>query len=305
MISKEKIICPNCTVLNNSTYIWYVFDPVDISNNSIQTKFCLRECNACNIRFKLDYYSEEQLNDYYSHLPKHTWKWEITNTIVDLFKIRKGIILKYINTWDILDVGCFAWDFLVYLWDTFKRFWLEPSDIVLPQWIEKYSSSLEEYDFQWKKFDLVTLLDVVEHIKKPKDFFDKIEKIVKDNWYILIDTWNYDSVVSKSLWTEWWYYNIIWHCTFWNYQSLKKILNDRWFVVKENLQTNRWDGLFNKHFFLAIIYKTFKSFYKYIRIFNLKINFLENFYNHAPPIYLYNDHILVLAQKITTPWNAQ
>jgi hypothetical protein len=281
---------------NNINLLWIVFDPVNINHEKEQISFELYECEDCYLRYKADYYSDEQLEKFYANLPNNTRSSSIDKSTKKLMEKRKILINKYLTSWTIMDIWCFNGHFLEYLWNKYQRYWVEPSDVSLPKWITKIQSSFEDYKPGWNTFDLVLLLDVMEHIKDPHWFLNKVDKVISKKWFIIIDTGDFSSINAKIFWVQWWYYNMLSHCTFYSSKSLSKILWDLWFTVLENIKTDRrWFSF--RMFILASIYKIFKVIAKYTYLY--KISFFKKYYFHTPPIFMYKDHSLILAQKNT------
>lgn len=96
---------------------------------------------------------------------------------------------------NLLDIGCGAGQFLKFCSEN-TDYKLHGSDFCddsvsyLQQLIGKenyyYRKKIEEVDFAGKKFGLITLWGVLEHVPNPRDIFGKCSTILDDNGFILI-----------------------------------------------------------------------------------------------------------------------
>lgn len=105
--------------------------------------------------------------------------------------IREEIIKKYIKDKDVLDVGCVGQTTAYNLWDEMKPFAKSLAGIDMVPSKDKgiVFGNMENYLFG-KKFDVVLLGDIVEHVDNQGLLLDNIKKHMKPESYLIITTPN-------------------------------------------------------------------------------------------------------------------
>lgn len=122
----------------------------------------------------------------------------------------------------ILDIGCYTGNFLAGLPDNFKKYGIEPSDMASrsasSKGIDVLGKTLDMMD-SGNTFDVVVLIDVVEHVLDVKQILNQALVCVKENGLLIISTGNPDcffwKTVSKSMF---WYSLFAEHVTFPSYK---------------------------------------------------------------------------------------
>lgn len=119
-------------------------------------------------------------------------------------------IAEFTPSGQMLEIGCANGFFLD---EARKRGWtvtgIEPS-----RWAGEYakeklgikilSSTLEECDFKDAFFDVVVMLDVIEHLHSPRSALQIINRILKPEGLLVITTPDVDSFLSRLLQAKWW-----------------------------------------------------------------------------------------------------
>ncbi|MCX7974690.1 MAG: class I SAM-dependent methyltransferase [Candidatus Aminicenantes bacterium] len=128
----------------------------------------------------------------------------------------------------LLDVGAATGLFLD---EAKKRGWqvlgIEPSrwavEIAQKQGLKVFQGSLEDFKIDDQRYDVITLIDVLEHTPNPRKIVEKVQKLLKPQGLILIVTPDLESFLAKLTGRYWWHYRPA-HLVFFNRQSLKKLL---------------------------------------------------------------------------------
>ncbi len=108
-----------------------------------------------------------------------------------------------------------------------------------------------------KTYDLVTILDVLEHLLAPKKALENIYKLT--NKYLILSVPNFNSITSR-------FQVLLWkipennterkgHCYWFNKKVLEKLLNDTWFEIIEW----KYNTIFNNNFIFKFLLKNFPS----------------------------------------------
>ena len=112
----------------------------------------------------------------------------------------------------ILDIGCGSGLLVKEFKDLdYEAYGLEPSKFLAGEAkknnLSVYHGTLENYNFL-DEFDLVTLIDVIEHVQNPVGLLNQIRNSLKEGGYLLIITPKRDSFFRFILGFKWWHYRI-------------------------------------------------------------------------------------------------
>ena len=129
----------------------------------------------------------------------------------------------------LLDIGCAAGFFLQY---AIKQGWQGHGIDILPDWIplamenlnlkNVQCSALEDVRFANETFDVVTLWDLIEHLRHPMDCLRRINQLMKVGGHLAIWTPNVrNAVLLTDQWTGYWPRQ---HLYFFSLESLTALL---------------------------------------------------------------------------------
>ena len=92
---------------------------------------------------------------------------------------------------------------------------------------------LTEYD---RKFNLITMWAVIEHLHHPEKFLKKIYSDLEDNGILYISTCRADGIgFMKFFDSKWRFYNFPEHLNFFSLKNIKKVLKQNGFKVKKTV----------------------------------------------------------------------
>lgn len=143
------------------------------------------------------------------------------------------------NKGKILDVGCSSGMLLSEAAkDGWKAYGIDPSI-----WAYKMAKQLhnltihnktfESFNNQKRKFDAVTMLDVIEHVKNPRQIFQKVKLLLKEDGIFCLVTPNYGSLTAKILGKRWWGIRLA-HLSYFRFEDLKKLIEEAGLeIIKE------------------------------------------------------------------------
>lgn len=100
---------------------------------------------------------------------------------------------------------------------------------------------LEEAHFPDSSFDIVTIFEVIEHLKDPLSLLKECKRLLKPDGILGIRTGNTDSWTVKTLKGKWHYFNIDkhgGHISFFNKNSMSELAQNTGFKI-ERFQTYR------------------------------------------------------------------
>lgn len=139
------------------------------------------------------------------------------------------IILDYLKKnrgGSILDIGCgYGWLLSSLNKKKWKRYGVEPSK-------DCYEIAKLNMDFIFnninkinnKKFDVITLIHVIEHIRNPIIFLKKIKKNLKKNGILIIETPDFDSAMARKYNTKFRLLHDPTHISLFSLDSLSRLL---------------------------------------------------------------------------------
>jgi len=104
---------------------------------------------------------------------------------------------------------------------------VEPSRALVKMAMEKmgvslYSGTLEQFLKNGDSFDLVCMLEVIEHLQSPEKEIERIGTLLKPGGILLITTPNIKSFSAKLLGTKWWSFRRM-HLHYFSPNTLKEL----------------------------------------------------------------------------------
>ena len=149
----------------------------DISFLYRKKDYTIARCHSCGLLFKVPQPTSEELRQMYTEAYYHPWNLEKEELVKKIkmktFERRLQEIQKYVRSGKILDVGCATGFFL----EEVKSKGFEPYGIELSKFSFKkaqnkfgnriFSGTIEDAPFENNFFDVITMFDLLEHVKTP------------------------------------------------------------------------------------------------------------------------------------------
>lgn len=143
----------------------------------------------------------------------------------------------------LLDIGC-AYGYFVELALAagYDAYGIDPSSHAAGRAKQRFNARIQEgtigsVEFPDKRFDIITMLDVVEHLADPRTDLRKVAGLLADDGRILIATGDTESLTAKLLGRRWTFYIPPQHLHFFNKTTMTELLDQsgleplRWFRV--------------------------------------------------------------------------
>jgi 2-polyprenyl-3-methyl-5-hydroxy-6-metoxy-1,4-benzoquinol methylase len=183
-------------------------------------------CGDCDLGFLLERnHKKENLDSFYNFKEYQKEEEKLKKRFIKLIKIIKN----FKKRGRVLDVGA-GFGLFAYLLNNEKNFTV---DVIEPQLPVKYLTnkktkifrqSFEEFLTKQKtKYDLITMVDVLEHFNNPFENLKKTALILKDDGILVIQTPNYNSLMAKIC-KNWSWWMVEDHKYFFSPSSLKYFL---------------------------------------------------------------------------------
>jgi len=81
-----------------------------------------------------------------------------------------------------------------------------------------------------KSYDIITLVDVIEHVTKPADLLESVKEQLADNGIFVLVTPDVNSIAARLLGYKWWHYRFA-HIGYFNKKTLQQILAKTGFSI--------------------------------------------------------------------------
>jgi 2-polyprenyl-3-methyl-5-hydroxy-6-metoxy-1,4-benzoquinol methylase len=197
-------------------------------------------CNNCGLFYsdplKVNTFHYKNVVDKHYEHSKETRKIESS---IAINKIRPYLFKTGKKKLKVLDIGCLTGFFL----DSIKKigdidcYGIEPSkwavEICNNKGLKVVQGYFENYDYPNNYFDVITLFDCIEHVKKPFQLLEKVNKILKKDGIIVISTPNIESVFHKIFKKNFWFIEAM-HLFYFSPKTIKMALEKHNFSVLEN-----------------------------------------------------------------------
>ena len=202
---------PNSNYFANTLYVNHIPSSV------------LNLCINCESLQRDPVQPQEFYSSMYESAKSRPWTGKINR--LDHPMVASMINLKDSNK-NILDIGCGDGAFLEMLPDHIKKFAIEPSPnsrmLLESKNIEVISDDISNIDNN-QKYDVITIIDVIEHMVNPKELLLKASNLLNDGGFIIISSGNpQEKVWVSRLKNRFWYCFCQEHITF----PSRKILNE-------------------------------------------------------------------------------
>ncbi len=241
---KDYKNCPLCGSKKTFPFIKRDISKIELSCDSFKITdsnygkgWNYSRCRECLFVFANPMPDRELLYKLYSDMedPDYTKEAEGRE---DNFKRIIDRIKKFKSNGKLLDVGASAGLFMrIARENGFDVYGIEPS-----KWAVEYGKSffkldnLIEGDFLEKeineKFDVITMLDLVEHLSNPLKALEKANKLLNEDGLLVVVTPDIDSFFSRLMGRRWWHIRIA-HLNFFNKKSIEYVMRKAGFKIKE------------------------------------------------------------------------
>jgi len=204
---------------------------VKISGNPIilkNYKYSIRVCPSCGFLWK---HPQLPYNEYLENYKKsYLDDWISDETAIKDRRLKeKQLIiekcLKNAGGHRVLDIGCGHGDFLSCWGDDWEKYGVEINVSACKACREAgiaiIGESIEDVANVAVSFDIISMMDVIEHLPSPYVQLKAAISKLKKGGAIVIETGNVESLISKIMQVDWHYYSAIEHISFFSEQSLR------------------------------------------------------------------------------------
>jgi SAM-dependent methyltransferase len=212
----------------------------------------LVKCKKCRHHFASPRLNEAFLDRYYTEINSEFYDFGNTESADNNNYNHPeliGKILRRKKGGKVLDIGC-GYGFLLSKFDKnrWDRYGIEPSPHARNRSIENGLTVIPGYldkrtfppDF---KFDVVILLDVLEHITNPNELIATIKHYLQEGGLLVIGTGNIRSLNARICQKNWAYLSIYEHISFYSPRSIRQLLRNQGFTCARVIPASYQSGL--------------------------------------------------------------
>jgi 2-polyprenyl-3-methyl-5-hydroxy-6-metoxy-1,4-benzoquinol methylase len=202
VVKPEVLEDIRCCVCNNS-------DPQKFSLKYSKEKFEVFTCNNCGLYFIPYYYRKKiEYGNYKDEKVTEAVRKGNNWVKIQRHKLRLKFIRKYKRSGDLFDLGA-GWGhfMLAGIEMGYNVSGIEISEQPYLFCRNDLKLSVEHIDFfkmsEEKKFDVITMWDVLEHIDKADDFIEKCSRVTKQDGILVLQVPQIDSYFAKKYKDDW------------------------------------------------------------------------------------------------------
>ena len=243
---ENRIECPLCLSADFKLFKKGTFNPQSVKTENFKitdsaygSLWTFYRCKNCGFVFSNPYVPKEHIEDFYSRLEDGEYSAEAegrTKNFKTIFKRVKRLQTKTTNRGNtLLDIGAASGIFLnLAREEGYTIEGIEPSEFLVNEAEKNYGITLfkgtvENYPVG-KRFSVITLLDIVEHLVEPGTFMAKVNELMEDDGLLVLVTPDINSLACKLTGKRWWHYRIA-HINFFNLKSLVHLLHANGFEM--------------------------------------------------------------------------
>jgi len=272
-MNHERKICPLCQSEKSKVYhkrkekASVTHDDLCMTADRFESYGTVLKCRSCGLVYKSSHENSDELMQGYTKVDDPLYLEEKENRSINGFIcIQK--IKKYKNEGRLLDVGCSTGFFL-----NAARLSFEPTGVELSIWAVQYAreklrldvrqGSLEMNRFPDSFFDVVTSIDVIEHVPNPKEHLKELVRILKPEGLLYIVTPDIGSLSAFLLGRNWWGLRPA-HLIYFSKKTMRKICTQVGLEIKE---MNSYGRIFTYGYWISRLKNYPKIFYGLVPFF--------------------------------------
>lgn len=264
MVAIKCAICSS----NKLKFILKAKDPDGISSKY----YSLYKCSNCAVASVNPIPSNKELEKFYNESYYAYNYYGLLNRC--FLKLRANKVQKNKRNGSILDIGCGEGSFLEEMEKRgFECYGLETSKAGITASRKKGIVVYEDIQKIKRKFDVITLWHVFEHITNPLFYLKTIRKLLNKNGQLIIAVPNFDSWQSKIGRNVWFYLVLPRHVFQYTHETIKYLLSKgRFKVIKVQHFSLEYNPFGFMQTFLNLITRDINNLYKIIRRGSYKFN---------------------------------
>ena len=288
----ERSVCPICDSGNIKPYEKGSFNPESIQSDDLKitdshygSRWCFFRCQECSFVFSNPTISESELTTLYEQLEDQEYSLELEGRSRNFLTILKRLdkIDKPGNR--LLDIGAASGIFLHLAQELgYEVEGIEPSAYLVREAknlfnLTMFQGTIDQFKGD-KKYSVITLLDIIEHLADPRLFMKQLVTLMEDQGILVLVTPDINSLAVRVFGKRWWHYRIA-HLNFFNKKSITRLLRQNGFQI---IKIHRYAWHFSAFYLLTRLFpglKQKKSLQKMLKKVNLKLQLFDSWEIYA------------------------
>jgi SAM-dependent methyltransferase len=213
-IDRELVACPTCNYQPDSPLF-------------TKRKGEYGYCPQCNHIFLLNPLSPEMLIRFYANYPTSSLEWHQNESEFyrKIYQLGFKLFGPYCSSGRLLDIGCSSGYFLsVASQHGFDAFGIEPnaqeSSYAINHGIKVIGSTIDNLSATEVSFNIITLWDVLEHIREPVIYLSKLRSLLREQGLVFVQVPTSDSLAARIMRADCNMFDGIEHLTLFSANSL-------------------------------------------------------------------------------------
>lgn len=240
-IELESITCPICST-EESGAVFYTHDyRYRVSNE----RFMVVRCKKCGLLYLNPRPSLKSISKFYAqdfHRPESSFLHKfIAPFLRRAHKKNVSSLMRHINSGRLLDIGCgngyFMLDMMRRGYDVYGVDYSKDAkkyaDGILKDRI--YCGDIESCNFKDDYFDMIVMLQSLEHIHNLSGLFAQVRRTLKRDGILFIVVPNSDFFEARLFGPFWYNLEVPRHLYFFTKITFNKLLENNGFIIKESL----------------------------------------------------------------------
>ncbi|HUI63792.1 MAG TPA: class I SAM-dependent methyltransferase [Bacteroidota bacterium] len=233
----------------------FLYSARDINFGTTAEEFSVMECPACGVVQTVPRPPEDSLAKYYpaSYYPQTETEAREYERIIGRFQREKvKLMRRYRQTGMVLDVGCGAGYFVReasmagYSAEGVEFSHQAVEFAKAHCKVHAVEGDVLEVSFGDRKFDIVTLWNVLEHLPHPAESIQKIHSLLKPGGILIAAVPNFCSFQARVFRDRWYHLEVPRHLYHFGPDSLAKLLRNQGFSIlglSHYSSENNWAGI--------------------------------------------------------------
>jgi len=228
--------------------------------------YTIEECIECGFKITNPRPDEVEILSYYEspeYIAHDTGKGTFLETVykfVREFTLRNKYktVKKYSSGNDLLDIGCGTGEFLNYCKKMgYNTYGIEPNQKARQFAIDNFGLTVSDETqldhFSMKRFNVITLWHVLEHVHQLSDRIQKIRQLLRPEGTMIIAVPNCDSWDAKRYYNYWAAYDLPRHLYHFTKNTMRGIVEKNGFNIN-NIIPLKFDA-----FYISLLSQKYKS----------------------------------------------
>jgi 2-polyprenyl-3-methyl-5-hydroxy-6-metoxy-1,4-benzoquinol methylase len=211
-------------------------DPKKFHLKYQKDKFAVASCDSCGFLFIPPHYRKQIKYEQYKNADVTAAVRSGNNWVkVQRHKLRFKFIQRYIRSGKLFDLGAGWGHFMLAGKELgYDVYGIEIADQPYQYCVNDLKLPVDHIDFfkmdESKKFDLITMWDVLEHIDKADEFLDKCSRLSKPGGWLFLQVPQIDSYFAKKYSDDWKMMGLD-HVNYFSKNTITKILSQHGYEV--------------------------------------------------------------------------